>query len=58
MSTYLERALFVVAPQNFGKSTLLRSMFNDPRLGNDGDLKRGGFVTSSGSVASVGYICV
>lgn len=38
MSTYIERALFVIAPQNFGKSTLLRSMFNDPRLGNNGDI--------------------
>lgn len=33
MPTYLERALFLVAPQNFGKSTLLRSMFNDAQLG-------------------------
>jgi len=38
MATYVERALFVVAPQNFGKSTLLRSMFRDPRLGNAGEI--------------------
>lgn len=38
MATYIERALFVVAPQNFGKSTLLRSMFRDPRLGTDGEI--------------------
>lgn len=40
MSTYLERALVVVAPQNFGKNTLLRSMFNDPRLGNNGEIPK------------------
>lgn len=33
---YLERALFVVAPQDSGKSTTLRSLFLDRRLGTDG----------------------
>lgn len=33
---YLERALFVVAPQDSGKSTTLRSMFADRRLGLNG----------------------
>lgn len=36
MTIWLERALFVVAPQNSGKSTQLRAMFLDRRLGNDG----------------------
>ncbi|MBB2918285.1 hypothetical protein [Cupriavidus alkaliphilus] len=38
MSTYVERALFIVAPRNFGKSTVLRSMFQDPRFGTNGDI--------------------
>ena len=36
MQTLLERALFVVAPPNYGKSTTLRSMFKDRRLGTGG----------------------
>lgn len=36
MSTYMERALFVVGPQNAGKSVQLRSMFCDVRFGTDG----------------------
>ena len=38
MTLLLERALFVVAPQDSGKSTQLRSMFLDRRLGNDGEI--------------------
>ena len=37
MSIHLERALFVVAPQDSGKSTTLRSMFKDRRLGTGGN---------------------
>jgi hypothetical protein len=33
---YFERALFIVGEQNSGKSTQLRSMFRDARLGTDG----------------------
>lgn len=36
MAIHLERALFVVAPQDSGKSTTLRSMFLDRRLGTGG----------------------
>jgi hypothetical protein len=36
MPLLLERALFVVAPQDSGKSTALRSMFLDRRLGTQG----------------------
>lgn len=36
MPLFLERALFVVAPQDSGKSTTLRSMFLDRRLGTGG----------------------
>jgi hypothetical protein len=36
MTLFLERALFVVAPQDSGKSTALRSMFIDRRLGTEG----------------------
>ena len=36
MPLLLERALFVVAPQDSGKSTTLRSMFLDRRLGAHG----------------------
>jgi len=36
MHLTLERALFVVAPQDSGKSTVLRSMFLDRRLGMNG----------------------
>jgi hypothetical protein len=35
-SYYFERALFIVGEQNSGKSTQLRSMFRDIRLGTDG----------------------
>jgi hypothetical protein len=35
-SYYFERALFVVGEQDSGKSTQLRSMFRDVRLGTDG----------------------
>lgn len=38
MNTYVERALFVVAPRHFGKSTALRSIFVDPRLGTAGQI--------------------
>lgn len=37
MSIHLERALFVVAPQDSGKSTTLRSLFRDRRLGTGGE---------------------
>ena len=33
---YFERALFVVGPQDSGKSVQLRSMFKDKRFGTDG----------------------
>lgn len=36
MTLLLERALFVVAPQDSGKSTTLRSLFLDRRLGTEG----------------------
>lgn len=36
MTLYLERALFIVAPQDSGKSTTLRSMFLDRNLGKNG----------------------
>jgi hypothetical protein len=36
MPLLLERVLFVVAPQDSGKSTTLRSLFQDRRLGNEG----------------------
>lgn len=36
MTRLLERALFVVAPQDSGKSTTLRSLFLDRRLGREG----------------------
>ena len=35
---YVERALFIVGAQNTGKSTQLRSMFLDWRLGNKGQV--------------------
>src|ERR1035437_6109308 len=35
---HMERALFVVGRQNAGKSTLLRHMFIDPRLGTGGKI--------------------
>ena len=35
---HFERALFIVGEQNSGKSTQLRSMFSDPRLGSDGSV--------------------
>lgn len=38
MATYLERALFVVGPQNAGKSVQLRSMFRDVRFGTEGEV--------------------
>lgn len=38
MNTYVERALFVVAPRNFGKSTTLRSLFVDHRFGTAGEI--------------------
>lgn len=41
MSLYLERALFVVAPQDSGKSTQLRAMFLDRRMGNAGKIPTG-----------------
>jgi hypothetical protein len=38
---YLERALFVVGEPNSGKSTQLRSIFRDIRLGTGGKIPRG-----------------
>ena len=38
MNLFLERALFVVAPPDSGKSTQLRSMFLDRRLGMEGNV--------------------
>lgn len=38
MNPYLERALFVVGPQDSGKSTQLRAMFLDRRLGSGGKI--------------------
>ncbi|OAI63544.1 hypothetical protein RSP795_07185 [Ralstonia solanacearum] len=38
MATYLERALFVVGPRNVGKSTTLRWVFEDPRMGRGGEV--------------------
>ena len=37
---YLERALFVVAGRHCGKSTQLRSMFRDVRLGTKGEIPK------------------
>ena len=37
-SLYIERALFVVGDQNTGKSTQIRSMFLDRRLGMNGNI--------------------
>lgn len=37
MAIHLERALFVVAPQDSGKSTTLRSLFKERRLGTNGE---------------------
>ena len=37
MPIHLERALFVVAPQDSGKSTTLRSIFRDRRFGTSGE---------------------
>jgi hypothetical protein len=50
MSPYLERALFVVAPQDSGKSTQLRAMFLDRRMGN------GGKIPSSNNLAETYYL--
>jgi hypothetical protein len=41
MTLLLERALFVVAPQDSGKSTQLRSIFLDRRLGTNGQVPLG-----------------
>ena len=38
MPAYVERALFLVAPQNSGKSTTLRSMFLDRQLERGGEI--------------------
>ena len=38
MTIWLERALFVVAPQDSGKSSQLRAMFLDRRLGTSGSV--------------------
>ena len=38
MSLYVERALFVVAPQDSGKSTQLRSIFRDRRFSMGGQI--------------------
>ena len=37
---YVERALFLIGDQNTGKSTQLRSMFLDWRLGRNGEVPR------------------
>ncbi len=42
---YFERALFVVGEPNAGKSTQLRSMFRDVRLGTDGAVPAPGNLT-------------
>ena len=36
--SHIERGLFLMGAQNTGKSTQLRSMFLDPRLGNAGQI--------------------
>jgi len=41
MPIFFERALFVVGPQGSGKSTQLRSMFCDARLGTSGQIPSG-----------------
>ena len=38
MPKYVERALFLIGDQNTGKSTQLRSMFLDRRLGQEGQV--------------------
>ena len=43
----LERILFVVGEQNTGKSTQLRSLFVDPRLGTNGRIPKGRKVPES-----------
>ncbi|MGO8761385.1 MAG: hypothetical protein ACLP2P_15470 [Desulfobaccales bacterium] len=40
MTLLIERALFVVAPQDSGKSTQLRSIFLDHRFGMDGKIPK------------------
>lgn len=40
MKFYLERSLFVVGPQRSGKSPLLRSMFIDHRLDDEGKIPK------------------
>jgi hypothetical protein len=50
MSIWLERALFVVAPQDSGKSSQLRAMFLDRRFGSDG------VVPASRNLAETYYI--
>jgi hypothetical protein len=42
LSYHVERVLFVVGEPNSGKSTQLRSMFRDVRLGTRGSIPRGG----------------
>lgn len=37
-SSHIERALFLMGAENAGKSTQLRSMFLDPRLGTGGEI--------------------
>lgn len=41
MTLFIERALFVVAPQDSGKSVQLRSIFLDRRFGTDGKVPLG-----------------
>ena len=46
----MERALFIVAPQNLGKSTILRNMFYDFRLG------RGGLLPTASRIAETYHL--
>lgn len=47
MNFVLERALFVVAPRDSGKSTQLRSMFRDRRLGTQGTIPTASNISES-----------
>ncbi len=48
---YVERALFMLGEQDTGKSTQLRSMFLDPRLGNGGRIPRSRNLRNSHSIS-------
>ena len=49
---YFERALFIVGEQNSGKSTQLRSMFLDRRLGKNGRIPRKGKLVETYSLSN------